>query len=231
MEENEKNVETAENTVTAKKEEKKKNSVGKEIFEWIYTIVIAIAIAFVIKAFLFDVVRVDGSSMFPTLENNDRLIVTKLGYEPKQGDIIILDSTYKNRNEYFDTAAQREGKEELSAFEKFKASRSMPASLKKRYYVKRIIALPGQTVDLIDGKVYVDGEQLDEPYYSGITQSIDASVEYPVTVGDDMVFVMGDNRMHSKDSRSSELGQVPYDAILGKSQLRIWPLTDVGLTR
>ena len=169
--------------------------------------------------------------MFPTLENNDRLIVTKLGYEPKQGDIIILDSSYKNREEYYDKLAQYKNKEKLSAMDKFLNLKDLPKNLKKRYYVKRVIALPGQTVDLKDGKVYVDGELLDEPYYSGITQSIDATVEYPVTVEDDMVFVMGDNRPHSKDSRSSELGQVPYEAVLGKAQLRIWPLNDIGLTR
>ncbi len=221
----------AEEAEAEKKPDKKMNSVGKEIFEWFYTIAIALVIAFAIKAFLFDVVRVDGSSMFPTLENNDRLIVTKLGYEPKQGDIIILDSSYKNREEYYDKLAQYKNKEKLSAMDKFLNLKDLPKNLKKRYYVKRVIALPGQTVDLKDGKVYVDGELLDEPYYSGITQSIDATVEYPVTVEDDMVFVMGDNRPHSKDSRSSELGQVPYEAVLGKAQLRIWPLNDIGLTR
>ena len=221
----------AEEAEAEKKPDKKMNSVGKEIFEWFYTIAIALVIAFAIKAFLFDVVRVDGSSMFPTLENNDRLIVTKLGYEPKQGDIIILDSSYKNREEYSDKLAQYKNKEKLSAMDKFLNLKDLPKNLKKRYYVKRVIALPGQTVDLKDGKVYVDGKLLDEPYYSGITQSIDATVEYPVTVEDDMVFVMGDNRPHSKDSRSSELGQVPYEAVLGKSQLRIWPLNDIGLTR
>ncbi len=221
----------AEEAEAEKKPDKKMNSVGKEIFEWFYTIAIALIIAFAIKAFLFDVVRVDGSSMFPTLENNDRLIVTKLGYEPKQGDIIILDSSYKNREEYYDKLAQYKNKEKLSAMDKFLNLKDLPKNLKKRYYVKRVIALPGQTVDLKDGKVYVDGELLDEPYYSGITQSIDATVEYPITVEDDMVFVMGDNRPHSKDSRSSELGQVPYEAVLGKAQLRIWPLNDIGLTR
>ena len=221
----------AEEAEAEKKPDKKMNSVGKEIFEWFYTIAIALVIAFAIKAFLFDVVRVDGSSMFPTLENNDRLIVTKLGYEPKQGDIIILDSSYKNREEYYDKLAQYKNKEKLSAMDKFLNLKDLPKNLKKKYYVKRVIALPGQTVDLKDGKVYVDGELLDEPYYSGITQSIDATVEYPVTVEDDMVFVMGDNRPHSKDSRSSELGQVPYEAVLGKAQLRIWPLNDIGLTR
>lgn len=211
--------------------ENKKKSVGKEIFEWVYTIAIALVIAFAIKAFLFDVVRVDGSSMFPTLENNDRLIVTKLGYEPHQGDIIILDSSYKNREAYYDKLASSKGKEELSSFDKLLNLKNLPSNLKKRYYVKRIIALPGQTVDLKDGKVYVDGEMLDEPYYSGLTQSIDSAVEYPLTVEEDMVFVMGDNRPHSKDSRSSELGQVPYDAVLGKAQLRIWPLNAIGVTK
>ena len=208
-----------------------KISIGREIFEWVYTIAIAIIIAFAIKAFLFDIVRVDGSSMYPTLVNNDRLIVTKLGYEPKQGDIIILDSTYKDREEYYDELALQEGKDELSAFAKFKESFSLPPSLKKRYYVKRVIALPGQTVDLVDGKVYVDGNELDEWYYDGVTQSFDVSVKYPVTVEENMVFVMGDNRPHSKDSRSSDLGQVPYEAITGKSQLRIWPLSKIGTTK
>lgn len=211
--------------------EKKKNSIAKEIWEWVYTLAIAIIIAMLIKGFLFDIVRVDGSSMFPTLVNNDRLIVTKLGYKPTQGDIIILDSEYKNREEYYERLAVSKDKEELSVIDKLFAKGNMPSNLKKKYYVKRIIAMPGQTIDLVDGKVYVDGEPLDEPYYEGTTSSIDPTVEYPITVDDDCVFVMGDNRNHSKDSRSSELGQVPFKAILGKSQLRIWPFNDIGTTK
>ena len=213
------------------KSSSKSKSTLREIWEWVYTIVIAIVIAMLIKGFVFDIVRVDGSSMFPTLKNNDRLIVTKLGYEPEQGDIIILDSTYKNREEYFDTLAAQEGKDELSSMSKFIKSFSLPDDLKKKYYVKRVIALPGQTVDLHDGKVYVVGQLLEESYYNGTTSSIDPTVHFPITVEDDMVFVMGDNRPRSKDSRSSELGQVPYEAILGKSQIRIWPLNTIGITR
>ncbi len=210
------------------KKEKKEKSVGREIWEWVYTIAIAIAIAMLIKGFVFDIVKVDGSSMFPTLVNNDRLIVTKLGYKPKQGDIIILDSEYKNREEYFDKLADSKNKEELSAVEKFFSQ----GKVKKKYYVKRIIAMPGQTVDLVDGKVYVDGEKLEEEYYSGTTSPINGSeIEYPFTVDEGHVFVMGDNRNHSKDSRSSDLGQVPFEAILGKSQLRIWPLNDISITK
>lgn len=220
-----------ENVTKTTAKEDKKTSLAREIWEWVYTLAIAIVIAMLIKGFIFDIVRVDGSSMFPTLVDNDRLIVTKLVYTPKQGDIIILDSEYKNREEYFDRLAESKDKEELSSFEKFFAQSSMPSNLKKKYYVKRIIAMPGQTIDLVDGKVYVDGEMLDEPYYDGLTTSIDPTVEYPITVDDDCVFVMGDNRTRSKDSRSSELGQVPFKAILGKSQVRIWPLSDIGLTK
>ena len=232
MSEENKELETSAESAQATGTEKQPINVGKEIWEWIYTIAIAVAIAFLIKYFLFDIVRVDGSSMYPTLTDNDRLIVTKLGYEPEQGDIIILDSTYKKREAYYDRVAAEEGKDELSAFDKISKSRSLPSECKKVYYVKRVIALPGQTVDFgDDGRVYVDGAVIDEPYANGETHSIDSSVQYPVTVEDDMVFVMGDNRMHSKDSRASDLGQVPKDAILGKSQIRVWPLNSISLTR
>lgn len=208
-----------------------KKSLGREICEWVYTLAIAIIIAMLIKGFIFDIVRVDGSSMFPTLVDNDRLIVTKIGYSPKQGDIIILDSNYKNREAYYNKLALSKDKDKLSAFDKLFAQKDLDENLKKKYYVKRIIGMPGQTIDLVDGKVFVDGAPLDEPYYSGSTTSIDPTVEYPVTVDENCVFVMGDNRNHSKDSRSSELGQVPFDAILGKSQVRVWPLTDFSITK
>ena len=193
---------TAAETAGAKKEEEKKIWFQKsaksnmtvptaafwhEVLEWVVTLAVAFAIAFAIKFFVFDIVKVDGSSMVPTLHDGDRLIVTKLGYEPKQGDIIILDSTYKNRMEYFDNLAEDKGKDELSIVEKF-----------------------------FDGKT--------SPLPS-------SSMTYPLTVDENTVFVMGDNRNNSKDSRSSDLGLVPYDAILGKSQLRIWPLNAMGATK
>lgn len=213
------------------KETSKKNSILKEIFEWIYSIVIAVVLAFIIKGFLFDVVKVDGLSMYPTLNHGERLIVTKIGYEPKQGDIVILDSTYDRREMYFDSLAQEKGKEELSDFEEFFKGFTLPDDVKKIYYVKRVIATEGQTVDLREGKVYVDGQELDEPYYKGETHSIDSSVEYPVVVEEDHVFVMGDNRGHSLDSRSSQLGQVDEEAVLGKASFRIFPFNKIGITK
>ena len=201
----------------------------KEIFEWFYTIAIALVIAFLIKGFLFDVVRVDGDSMKPTLLNNDRLIISKLAYTPEQKDIIILDSTYKRREQYY--AVREQNGENINFVTKFLESFSLPQDLKKRYYVKRIIALPGQTVDIVDGKVLVDGEILEEEYYHGDTTITDPTVEYPITIDENHVFVMGDNRHNSSDSRVSTLGQVPMDAILGKAQIRIWPLNNIGLTK
>ncbi len=226
--------ETAENSeIVKEKKDKEKNKKGpvREVLEWVYSIAIAIVIAFVIKQVFFDVVKVDGHSMDPTLHDGDRLIVTKLGYEPKQGDIVILDSTYHKREMYYDEVARSEGKDELSWWDKFTLSFSLPEDVKKVYYVKRVIATEGQTVDLRDGKVYVDGEELYEPYYSGETYSIDSSVDYPVTVEEGCVFVMGDNRDNSLDSRSSRLGQVDEDAVLGKSQLRIFPFNAIGTTK
>ncbi len=213
------------------KSDKKKKSVGREIFEWVYSIVIAVVIAMLIKCFLFDVVKVDGQSMENTLFDRDRLIVTKLGYSPEQGDIVILDSNYTKREVYYDRMAEQEGKDELSGFEKFKTGFSLPSGYDKVYYVKRVIATEGQTVDIRDGKVFVDGAELSETYAKGTTYPIDATVEFPQTVAEGCVFVMGDNREHSSDSRVSTLGQVPEEAILGKSQLRIYPFGDIGITR
>ena len=210
--------------------EEKSFSLKKEVLEWIYTILIALVIAFLIKGFLFDVVRVDGKSMYPTLEHNDRLIITKLFYKPQQKDIVILDSTYKARETYYD-ALEDSGKDFNFITKFIDTTFNLPQNLKKRYYVKRVIAKEGQTVDIRDGKVYVDDLLLEEEYYNGDTVAFDSSVEFPLTVNDDCVFVLGDNRPHSKDSRSKDLGQVPEDSILGKAQIRIWPFNSIQLTR
>ena len=203
-------------------------NLAKEVFEWFYTILIALAIAFIIKGFFFDLVRVDGDSMYPTLHNNDRLIVRKIGYEPKAGDIVILDSNYKAREEYYDNIEESTGKE-ISSFSKFFKNFTVDDAYKKRYYVKRVIALPGQVVDIPgDGNVYVDGEMIDSSFCHTPTYSTDPTVEYPITVEDGNVFVLGDNRGNSTDSRASRLGQVPYESIMGKAVFRILPFDSIG---
>ncbi|WHH59427.1 signal peptidase I [Petroclostridium sp. X23] len=167
----------------------------KEIREWVQAIVIALVIALVIRTFVFSLIRVDGQSMVPTLNHNDRLIVVKLMYKPKQGDVIILT----------------------------------PPMHKDTPYVKRVIALPGQTVDIDfeNHVVKVDGKPLSEPYINEpIAQRGD--VKFPQTVPEDTVFVLGDNRNNSRDSRYSDVGMVPFKAVMGKASLRIWPLNRFG---
>jgi len=198
----------------------------KEVWEWVYTIGLALLIAFVIKSYLFDIVRVDGPSMNPTLIHNDRLIITKLGYKPDYGDIVILDSTYKDRQEYYEEL--EESGKKINFFTKFYEYSNLPTELKKRFYVKRVIAMEGDTIDIINGDVILNGEVLEEDYFTGNTRITDLSVDYPVTVSEGHVFVMGDNRDNSKDSRSSSLGEVPVEALSGKAQLRVWPLASSG---
>lgn len=230
MENNENNVNENQFSENQVKETKQSFNLGKEVWEWFYTIVIAFAIAMSIKTFILDVVRVDGPSMYPTLVHNDRLVISKLGYTPHTGDIVILDSTYKKRMAYYEEYEERTGKK-LNLITKGIVYLGLEDNLKPKYYVKRIIGMPGDSVDIIDGKVYVNGEMLDEEYYDGVTSITDYSVKYPFTVSEDSVFVMGDNRPNSLDSRSSSLGEVPIKALEGKSQLRLWPLTAIGKTK
>lgn len=167
-----------------------KKSTGREILEWVLSIAVAVALALFIRQFIFTPVRVDGSSMEPTLHHNDRLIVWRLGYKPKVGDIIVLHQNGK-----------------------------LP-------YIKRIIATQGQTVDIDyeNHKVYVDGNELDEPYINEPT-ALEGDVVFPVTVDEDCVFVMGDNRNNSRDSRMSDVGMVKKEDIIGKAVLRFFPFS------
>ena len=98
--------------------------------------------------------------------------------------------------------------------------------------VKRVIAVENQTVDIDfeSGSVYVDGKLLDEPYINELTFD-DEGVEFPLTVPEGSIFVMGDNRNHSNDSRNSELGQINEKNILGKAVLRIYPFDSIGVVK
>ena len=162
-----------------------------EIKEWVQSALIAIVLAFIIKMFLFDFVLVQGSSMFPTLEEGDRLIVNKIGYtigEPDYGDIVIL--SYSDNIEY----------------------------------VKRVIAEAGDTVEILDMMVYVNGIVLDEDYISPEPYEDFKAVTVPVG----SYFVMGDNRANSSDSRFSSLGFVEEKDIDGKVIFRLWPFNSIG---
>lgn len=156
----------------------------------IATAVIAVAVAFM---FAFRTVGVVGSSMAPTLNSNDRILLTASYSEPKYGDIVVT--------------CQPDG------------SDAIPDTL-----VKRVIATEGQTVDIDfeKGIVYVDGVALDEPYIAEATREREDFYE-AVTVPEGCVFVMGDNRNHSTDSRDDRIGFIREEYIMGKALFRIAP--------
>ncbi len=98
------------------------------------------------------------------------------------------------------------------------------------FYIKRIIGLPGETVQIIDGYVYIDGEQLDEHYGNELMKDPGIAAD-PVTLGDDEYFVLGDNRNNSKDSRAVNVGPIHRKDLLGRAWIRIWPLDSMGMIR
>ena len=155
--------------------------------------------------------------MVPTLEDDDKLIVSSTFYNnPKQKDIIIINNKNAHLLEDTDNDGNADDVVETNGLEKT--------------IVKRVIAVAGQTIDIDfdTGNVYIDGTVINEPYINDLTLQNHGSFEYPITIPEGYVFVMGDNRGVSKDSRSSEIGLVPIDSIIGKVILRISPLESFG---
>lgn len=100
----------------------------------------------------------------------------------------------------------------------------------KTYYIKRIIGMPGETVQVIDGMVYIDGKMLDESYGKEVMEYAGVASE-PIELGEDEYFVLGDNRNNSSDSRDPSVGNIKEDQIIGKAFLRIWPLNKFGILK
>ncbi len=177
----------------SEKEKKEKNGIAGTVFDVVSvfaTACVAVALAFM---FIFRTVGVVGTSMYPTLDTLDRVILTATYGEPKYGDIVV---TCQPDN-----------------------SEVIPDVL-----VKRIIATEGQTVDIDfeKGVVYVDGVALDEPYTAEPTYDREDFNE-PVTVPEGCVFVMGDNRNHSTDSRDNRIGFIREEYIMGRVLFRLAP--------
>ena len=98
------------------------------------------------------------------------------------------------------------------------------------YYIKRIIGLPGETVQIVDGMVYINGSPLNEHYGNEVIEDPGSAAE-PITLGEDEYFVLGDNRNNSQDSRASNVGLIHRDELLGRAWVRIWPLDQFGVIK
>lgn len=174
-----------------------------ELWEWTKALLIAIGLAVVIRYFLFAPIVVDGSSMMPTLQNGDRMIVNKLG-KPNRFDIIVFHAP------------------------------------EQKDYIKRVIGLPGDTVEYRNDTLYVNGKPYKEPYLDVYKQQItdglltgDFTLEDTpggnITVPKGEIFVMGDNRRFSKDSR--QIGTIPIEEVIGDTNVVYWPIRDVRLVK
>lgn len=98
------------------------------------------------------------------------------------------------------------------------------------YYIKRIIGLPGETVQIVDGTVWIDGQPLNEHYGNEVMEDPGLAAD-PITLGDDEYFVLGDNRNNSQDSRAANVGLIQRDELLGRAWVKIWPLSDFGVIK
>ncbi|MEC2053766.1 signal peptidase I [Peribacillus psychrosaccharolyticus] len=182
---------------------KKKN----ELWEWTKALVIALVLVFVIRYFLFTPIVVDGLSMVPTLKSEDRMIVNNFSYaigDPKRFDIIVFEAP--------------EGKD----------------------YIKRVIGLPGDEVSYKNDVLYINGKVYDEPYLADLKKQLTdgglltepftlSDVTDSKTVPEGHLFVLGDNRRYSKDSR--HIGYIPYEKVLGSTKLVYWPVKEFRLVK
>ena len=162
-----------------------------DLYDWIQSLMVALVICIALFIFVVRVIDVSGSSMWPTLKNGDKTIVSNLFYKPKYGDVIV-----------------------------FKTDRYDP----NKALVKRVIATEGQEVslDFDRGVVYIDGSPIEEDYIAELTTT---KLDFigPQTVPEGCIFVMGDNRQVSLDSRSTEIGLIDVSNVIGKAQVVAFP--------
>lgn len=204
----------------------------KEIGGWIICIVIAVILALLIKYFILTPTVVKQESMYPTLEENQRLILNRLGRTfkqmPKRGDIITFEAptvTYRTEEDtdISNPVAIYED-EERNIFEGFSYN---VLEIGKTSYIKRVIGLPGDHVQIKNGKVYINEEELEEDYLqSGIVTDDAEGMFSDIIVPENTVFAMGDNRNSSVDCRA--FGCIPLERIEGKVLIRFWPLNKFG---
>jgi signal peptidase I len=180
-------------------------------------VVLAFALALVLKTFVVQAFFIPSGSMEPTLLPGDRVLVNKVLYHPQRGDIIVFEDPHPGTQP--DRGVVGGFVHWLSQGLGF----ALPAD---EDFIKRVIGMPGETLEIRDHAVLIDGKPLPEPY---LTEEAKRSMgDYgPVTVPPDALFVMGDNRGDSDDSRAS-LGFIPLDKVIGHAFVMIWPPSRFG---
>ncbi len=190
----------------ARKEHKDHERV-RSLVEWVAVVVGALVVALVVKTFLFQAFYIPSASMEPTLQKGDRVLVNKLSYDVhdvNRGDVVV-----------FELPSQAVGADGIKDL------------------IKRVIGLPGDTIESRDGIVYVNDRRLAEPYLPAGTKTGDSAngnnppIERQV-VPEGKVFVMGDNRGNSHDSRYADRGPIPIDSIVGRAFVLVWPPGKMG---
>ena len=206
------------------------NKTLKEILEWVYCILIALVLAILIKNFLGTPTTVRQYSMDPTLKQGEKLILNRVSKTfkkmPERGDIITFEQPSKIRYEIDEVDLEKPialyENEPNNIFSMFIYN---ALEIGKKSYIKRVIGLPGEHVEIKDGVVYINGEKLEEPYLNS-TVMTEAGLFNDFTVPENTVFAMGDNRSVSLDCRA--FGCVPLDKIESKVWIRIWPFNKFG---
>ncbi len=201
--------------------EKKDKSLIKEIFDWIFCIVIAFVIAVLVRYFLFTPTLVKQTSMTPTIFDGERVLINRTTRTFKlplyRGDIVTFEmpSYTENGIGVYD---------EVNGFWNFFMHDIL--ELTKISYIKRVIGIPGDHVVIKNGEVYVNDRRQEEVYLNDDVKTPVTGDYYDLIVPEGCLFVMGDNRSGSTDSR--ELGCIPIEKVEGRVKNRIWPLGRFG---
>ncbi|OZV10645.1 signal peptidase I [Tissierella sp. P1] len=194
----------------------KGNSIIQEGAEWILHLSIAFVIVLFLNSEVYALTEVKQWSMENTLFEGEKLYVDKVSYhfsEPKSGDIVVF--LQGEINEGFNDRI-------INVLEDMKMKFNREP--RRNRFIKRVIGVPGDKIDIQDEKVYVNDKLLEETYIKGNT--IKRTIEYPIIVPEGKLFVMGDNRENSNDSRL--FGLVDYKSIEGKAIFRLWPINRLG---
>ena len=205
-----------------------KNLITKEVIEWIICIAIAIIITLLFRYFIATPTVVQHVSMYPTLKENQRLIVTRTfritKNMPKRGDIVTFEApstSYSSETVDESNPVAIYSNKKRGIFSRFIYN---VIEVNKISYIKRVIAEPGEHVEIKDGKVFIDSKELKEEYLQPdvITKS---SIFKDFIVPEGYLFCMGDNRLKSTDCR--DFGCIPFNKIEGKAICRFWPLKNI----